>query len=229
MANAMDDGGGGGGIRSGGPIPSWQLKLLRSANAPMRRVPSAPNHAPAVSRRINGGGGGNTAPRYTSGKNIGSNSTGRISPVAPPAPPAPKKPPMSIEQWLAGDTAYKQQTAAQTKGLADYQTQMGAQEANYRTDYTRNDLNQDDQYKVNKQSMADDYASRGMSESGLAVKSYADLATEYQKQQSALSTGQAQYLANNQTGLANYKSTQNIDAQRYKNEAVQRRAAKLGL
>lgn len=170
------------------------------------------------------------AQRYSSGKSVGSNSTGRISSIAPPppAPPAPPRPP-DINSWLAGDTAYKQQMDASKKALADYIAQMTGQQNNYETEYTRNTMNLADQEKQARTGTEEDYASRGLSTSGLFLKALADLTANYDKQESALGAGRAEFLSNLQNGLTNFKSTQGINNTRYKNEALNRRAQSYNL
>lgn len=168
-----------------------------------------------VSNRSGGGGSSSRKPTYSSGKTVGSSATGRITPVAPP--PSYK------------DTTYQQQQLDSTKALADYMAQMTGQQNNYNTEYTRNTLGLADQQKLDDASMSDDYASRGMSQSGVALKAHADLGTDYGKRQSALDSGKAEYTGNLATGLANFKSTQGINNQRYQNEAINRRIQKYGL
>lgn len=168
--------------------------------------------------------------RYSSGKSVGSSSTGRISSIAPP-PPAPPSPPKAPDAnaWLAGDTTYKQQMDASKKALADYIAQMTGQQNNYETEYTRNTMNLADQEKQARTNTEEDYASRGLSTSGLFLKALSDLATQYDKQESALSSGRAEFLSNLQNGLTNFKSTQGINNTRYRNEALNRRAQSYNL
>lgn len=167
------------------------------------------------------------AQRYTSGKSLGSNGSGRISSVAPP-PPAPPPPPAapSINQWLAGDTAYKQQTDAAKKAMADYMAQMSGQQGSYETEYQRNLMNTGDAEKLANTDLENDYASRGLTNSGLFLKAKTDLSTDYDKRESTLADGRAEFLANLKAALTNFQSTSNINSTKYKNDAIARRAAK---
>ena len=179
------------------------------------------NYAPQQARPV---------PYYSSGKSVGSSNTGRISPIAPPppAPPPPPKPP-SIDQWLAGDTVYKQQTDASAKALADYMAQMTGQQNSYNTEYQRNLGNLSDAEKLAQTDTENDYASRGLSTSGVFLKALADLKADYDKRESTLSDGRAEFLSNLANGLTNFRSTQGINNTRYRNEAINRRAAQFGL
>ena len=191
----------------------------RPAPAPPPRSPSAPSYG-GGGGSYGGGGGGGVA---YSGKSVGSNSSGRISPVAPP-PPAPPPPP-SINQWLAGDTAYKQQMDASSKAYKDYVAQMTGQQNNYNTEYERNLMNTHDAEKLAGTDMENDYAARGLTNSGLFLKAKTDLATDYDKRESSLADGRAEFLANLQAALGNFRSTSRINQTKYRNEAIARRAA----
>lgn len=171
--------------------------------------------------------GGPSTPRYSSGRQIGSNNVGRISSIAPPAPPPPPKPP-SINEWLAGDTAYKQQTDASQKALRDYLAQMTGQQNNYNTEYERNLGNLGDAEKLATTDTENDFSARGLTTSGLYLKALADLKADYDKRESTLADGRAEFLGNLQNGLTNFKSTQGINNTRYRNEAINRRAAQYG-
>lgn len=195
------------------PSAKAKAPAPRRAPAPSRASTPTRNYAPAAARRV------------VSGKSVGSNSQGRITPIAPPKP----KPPMSIDQWLAGDSAYKQQTDAAMKSLNDYRAQMTGQQNNYNIEEARNKGDLADQQKLAESAMTDDYASRGLSQSGLALKAFADLATDYDKRNSALDQGAAEFTGNANTGLQNFQSTQGINATKYKNDAISRRALKFNL
>lgn len=157
--------------------------------------------------------------------------------MAPPAPPKPKAPkpkakpkgPPSLNSYLAGDTAYKQQTDAANKAIADYATQMGAQTAAYNTDYTANTRNLTDQHKIDNTASTDDFAARGLIRSGMFVKDNVDRNVDYTKRQATLDQGKAEFASNLNFGQTNFNSTQNLNKQRYRNEAIQRRAAKYNL
>src|SRR5215831_355029 len=115
-----------------------------------------------------------------SGKTVGSNNTGRISnvrPTPPPKPPvvakkkAPAKP-NAIEQWLAGDALYGQQTNLLGSALRQYNNRYNEDVKNYDTDWaTQNRQMQTD--KANSaQDLLNDFAARGALGSGAYNKGY---------------------------------------------------------
>lgn len=243
------EGGGGGGVYTGGrnsfgqankrrvsnpkPNQGQGYGVVRSAMPTAFRKPQV--RAPRNSAPRGGGGGGGGyggGPRLNyqpSGRTIGSNTQGRISNVAPPAPappPAPKPP--SIDQWLAGDTTYGGQMSASKKALADYLAQMTSQQNQYQTDYERNRMGLEDQEKLATTDTENDYASRGMSTSGLYLKALADLKADYDKREGGLAEGQAAFLANLNSGKTNFMSQQQIEQAKYRQDAINRRAAQYG-
>lgn len=245
------EGGGGGGVYTGGRSVSGQANKRRVSNPRPNQgqgygvvrsaMPSAFTRKPTVAaprnsapRRSGGGGGGGFSggPRLNyqpSGRSIGSNTQGRISAVAPPPPappPAPKPP--SIDQWLAGDTTYGGQMSASKKALADYLAQMTSQQNQYNTDYERNTMALGDQEKLATTDTENDYAARGMSTSGLYLKALADLKADYDKREGGLAEGRAAFLANLGSGKTNFMSQQQIEQAKYKQDAINRRAAQYG-
>lgn len=200
-----------------GGIGQWK------ANAAIPNIPAAP---PAPTNY--GGGGGYSGGGYGGG--VGSNSVGNISSVAPPAPAPPPPPaPPSIDQWLSTDNVYKQQTDAAHKALQDYMAQMAGQQNQYGVQYAANAGDLADQRKLAQIDTENDYAGRGLETSGLYLKALADLKNSYDKRQSALDAGRADFLSNLQSGLTNFEGTQQVNANQYRNDAIARRAAQYNL
>lgn len=190
-----------------GPTAS-PVPLVGSPKAPVKTTPSAPVSAKSI-------------PNRTASPAVGNSSTGVISPTAPVQP--------SVDEWLANDAAYKTQSDALTKAWADYQAQKGLSESQYRTDYTSkvNDLSKT--RDLAGQDLENDYAARGMLNSGQYAKAYTDYTTEYDNRQKQLDTGLSDFLANLLSQSQNYKSEQDLTAEKAKQDAIARRAASLGM
>lgn len=189
-------------------------------------VPNMPKPAaprPTAGPAYGGGGGG------MGGGGVGSNRSGHISSFAAPAAPPPPPAPPNLQQFSAKDSTYQNQLSALKKALADYMAQQGQAQTQYLTGYT-GDL---DTLKQNRtQGLGDlenDYASRGLLQSGLYADSLSDLNTDYDKRQSALEQAKAAFLANQGSDLTNFKSEQQITQQRALQEAAARRAAQYGV
>ena len=188
---------------------------------------------------VSGLGDGSTykAPVKPSGKTVGSNKTGAITPIAPPKPVAPVRPVTAKSTparpaplWTAEqDTVYQQQEAIAKKAFDDYMSGQTTAQNQFNIEDTRNDSNLQDQQKIAQTNMQDDFASRGMSESGLALKAYADQINDFKKQQSVMDQGALNFSTTAASQLGNFQATQAIDRQRYKNDAINRHATGLGL
>ena len=217
---------GGGGRFGGGSSSSSKPKSSGSSKS---------SAAPA---RPSGGGGGNRGGGYSGGGGVnygggggggvGSNRYGNISNFAPTPPPAPPRPP-SLEAFSAKDSTYQSQLSALKKALADYMAQQGQSKTQYLTGYTSD---RDTLGKNRTQGLSDlenDYASRGLLQSGLYADSMSDLNTDFDKRQAALDQARAAFLAQQTSDLTNFKSEQQLTQQKALQEAAARRAAQYTL
>ena len=170
-----------------------------------------------------GGGGGGGGGGRSSGNGVGSNSSGQISAAPPPPPPPP-----TLEAFLGSDATYLQQKAAFDKAKSDYLSQQGQS----RTQYETNFLSDKDTLTKNRtQSLGDlenDYASRGLLQSGLYADSMANMNTDYDKRTSALEQAKAAFLAGLANDLTNFTSEQGLMLTKAQQEAAARRSAQYG-
>lgn len=179
------------------------------ASAPARSAP-----APSRGGSYGGGGGG-----------VGSNSYGHISSFsAPPAPPPPPAPP-SLEAFSAKDSTYQNQLSALKKALTDYMAQQGQSKTQYLTGYTSDADTLGQNRTEGLDNLENDYASRGLLQSGLYADSLSDLNTDFDKRQAALDQARAAFLAQQGSDLTNFKSEQQLTQQKALQEAAARRAA----
>lgn len=216
MAQLQGSGGGGGGRNN----------LLPSVTAPITATPirAGITGITAVPKSRTAGmgyGGGGT------GGGTGSNSSGYIGNLAAPAQSAP--PPMSLDDFVAQDTAYQSQLAALSKTFTDYQSQQEQAKTGYLTNYGT-DRDALERNRVNAMSeLENDFASRGLLQSGLYADSRADLTGDYDRRNTALEQAKAQYIAGLTNDLTNFQSEQDLTKQRALQEAAARRAAQYGI
>jgi hypothetical protein len=122
-----------------------------------------------------------------------------------------------------------QQSAALQKAKQDYLAQQGQSKTQYMTNYT-GDV---DTLKKNRtESLGDlenDYASRGLLQSGLYADSMSDMNTDYDKRNSALEQAKAAFLSQLANDLTNFSSEQGLTLTKAQQEAAARRAAKYGV
>ena len=208
----------------------------RPVSKPTYHAPAQTYSAPAAPSR--------PAARYSaptiapsSGKTIGSNNQGRITPIAPkkPAPvvaakPAIKAPAKPAPLWDATqDVTYQQQEADARNALADYLAGQGNAQNQYNIENVRNDENLGHNKQLAYDSLHDDFSSRGLATSGMALKAYQDQSDEYARQQSVLDQGALNFGTTALSQLGNFKSTQAINDEKYKNDAINRHASGLKL
>lgn len=178
---------------------------------------------PRVGTNSGGGGGGRSY--GGGGGGVGSNRTGSISSyAAPPAPPAPP----TLEAFSAKDSTYQSQLAALKKALADYQAQQGQSKTQYLTSYAGDRKTLGDNRTQGLDDLGNDFASRGLLQSGLYADSLSDLNADFDKRQAALDQARAAFLAQQGSDFTNFSSEQQIAQQRALQEAAARRAAQYG-
>ena len=158
---------------------------------------------------------------------VGSSRSGAIMPSAPA--PAPPPGPPDINSFLAGDATYKSQQDALAKALADYKNQGKLQTDQYTGTYDQNmrqlKLDQTDA----ETNINDDYASRGLLNSGVFAKAFSDLQNQYADKQKSLDTDKANFLANLASATSNFESDQQLQLEKARQDAINRRAAQYGV
>jgi hypothetical protein len=184
------------------PIPS-------SIKAPKNVIKSSP--APRVKTSSGGGGGGNG---FTS--TGGGGGGGSFGPTAFAAP--------DPNAWQT-DSTYMSQVAALVKALSDYQAQKGDTETRYNADYTNrtNDLGIERGFSLDANN--NDYASRGLYNSGLQAQSTGNLMDSFSRRQSDMATAKSNYLAGLQRDFTNFQSEQDLTKQKAQQDAIARAAA----
>lgn len=209
----------------GGYAKGWTPQPAPARSAPARSVTPAPRYAPAPRRQTT------PAPRAANTYTPARTSTGSVVSNAGPiggGAPAPPAPP-SVDEWLAGDTAYLSTTDALQKALADYQARMNQQKGQYQTEYDTNLSNLGTSREAALADLTDDFAARGLMNSGLFLNSHSELQSDYDARQAALEQGRASFLADLDAAFADFQSEQDLTTTKAKQDALARRAAKYGL
>ena len=204
---------------AGPTLPKYTMPRT-PAKKPIVKATPRRSAAPAPRSYGSSGGGGSSR-----GGSLGSSRSGQISYSTPPPPP---KPP-SLAEFLGSDSTYSMQQSALDKAKADYLAQQGKTKTQYETSYT-NDLNTLGENRT--AALADlenDYAGRGLLQSGLYADSLATTNNDWNKRQSALEQAKAAFLSGLADDFTNFSSEQALTLQRAQQEAAARRAAQLGI
>ena len=191
---------------------------------------------PGVGVRSLSGGGGSTAPRISSNP-TGQMSTTMVQPAAVAPPAMPSIP--TEDDFLGGDTTYLSQQAALKAALENYMSQMDQQKSQYGTDYTAKvdqlgyDLNDPSNARgMFKRSIGDqenDFASRGLLQSGLFGNARDELNSDFQSRANDMLRAKTQFETGLGTDLTNFQSEQGLTLDRARADALARRAAQFAL
>lgn len=170
------------------------------------------SYRPAVAPRV-------SAPRPP----VGNTPSGTIA-KSVPAPP----PPISPEDFLAKDTTYKGQQSAYQKALSDYAAQMQAEQGKYNGEFDASVKQLGLDREQGATSLKDDYASRGLLNSGVYGDALGEFNTKYDTSQADLERAKQAYMSDLTTGQTNFATTQQQLLEKAKQEALQRRLSQIG-
>lgn len=243
MAQYAGSGGGGGG-KTGASVFKKKNVVKAPQVGPTLPKYTAPksNNKPTVratsktsSRGSSSGGGGGRSSYSGStggssyqgggGGSLGSSRGGQISYSAPPPPP---KPP-SLNDFLGKDSTYLMQKSALDKARSDYMAQQGKTKTQYETSYTGDLSTLGENRTAALADLENDYAGRGLLQSGLYADSLATTNNDWGKRQSALEQAKAAFLSGLTDDMTNFSSEQTLTMQRAQQEAAARRAAQYGV
>jgi hypothetical protein len=135
----------------------------------------------------------------------------------------------AAQKWLAGDTTYQQQLANFLKSQKDYETQYNRQRQIQTRDYgeTKRAMNrQASQDRVDQQN---DFAGRGILRSGVFAKALGDYNTDFNYKVKNLATGQQDKLGDLSIQKTNFLRQLQLEKDAARQDALRRRAAKLGI
>lgn len=240
-------GGGFGGSFGGSPATKRVSATSAAAPAPVTKPP-APAPAPSPTP-----GPSTAAPN--GGSSVGVSSTGQVSTLGPSGGAAPTTPaPVSQSDWWNQDPNYQTELAGYAASLAAAQQQLGANRAQYDTDFVQtlknlgwssdgiNNNNADvaatsgnwDQnnmlgaYGRGYNNLNNDYAGRGLLTSSFYGDALGNFGTDFNNQRANI-IGQRQNSVNNQNAQAQQAQTDYVNAQNRARQASLSRAALQGI
>jgi hypothetical protein len=152
----------------------------------------------------NGGSKGNVL-----GRTAGSNNTGQVA--------------------FTGDSTYNDQANALSKAASDYAAQVAAQKQQATQQYDWNLADSNRVSGVDQYNMVNDFAGRGVLNSGLYAKSEDDRQANVTRQQQQMALALQNQLSGYNNDLANFQSENAIALNKAKADAIARQAAKIGI
>jgi LysM repeat protein len=150
-----------------------------------------------------------------------------------PAVKAPAKPAVpqvsELDKWLAGDTTYQQQLAEFNRSKGEYEAQNTRQKGITDRDYAESQRNLSLQGERDRTNQQEDYAGRGILHSGVFAKALGEYNTDFNQRLKALTTGQSDAVGDLATQKANFLRQLELESNSAKQDAIRRRAQKLGI
>lgn len=166
--------------------------------------------------------GGYTAPPRPS---TGATSSGMVTSTSPPPPVTPKR--LTDDQILAQDTTWLGQKASYKKALDDFMAQNTAERNKYTGQYDATKTGYDTQKGQDWQALQDDYASRGLSTSGLFADATSKFNNDWATKYADLDRAKTAYYGDLDSALSNFKGDQAEAQKLAQQQAVQRYLDKL--
>jgi hypothetical protein len=132
-------------------------------------------------------------------------------------------------KWLAGDTTYQQQLANFNKSKSDYESQYKRQTGITKRDYSEMLRSMNRQGAQDRVDQQNDFAGRGILRSGVFAKALGDYNTEFNAKIKNLQTGQSDKLGDLSMQRTNFLRQLKLEQDAARQDALRRRAAKLGI
>jgi hypothetical protein len=174
--------------------------------------------------------GSSSSHRSSSSSSSHRSSTPRVSApkpkaVARPVVPVAPKPP-SIDSYLAGDSIYQQTLSGGKRTLADLLSEIARRKGEAGTQYTQTRSGMESDRTDQLESLRNEFASRGLINSGLYAEEQGNFQKKFTDQLTALDQQQSGLMADLLSQENNAKREQDLALQAAKQEALARRAAK---
>jgi hypothetical protein len=134
-----------------------------------------------------------------------------------------------LEDWLAGDSTYNQQMASYNRSKADYEAQAGQQQQVSQRDYETANRALNQQGVVDRDQQLNDYAGRGIVNSGVYGTALADYNQGFNTKVQNLNQGLQDTLNNQNNAKTNYLRQLQLEQDTARQDAIRRRAQQLGI
>ncbi len=196
--------------------------------APSAKRSSGSNSGSGSGRRETSNRGGNPRlPSSGGGKPKGpTNNQGK----PPKVPIAPKKPTIpGINTYLGTDATYQDVVRGGKRSLEDFLSDLGRRRGESETQFgvTKGSMERDRVQQL--EDLRNEFASRGLINSGLYGQEQGEFQEQFTQQQTALEAQQASLLADLLSQEKNYRREQELALEAARQEALQRRVAKYNI
>jgi hypothetical protein len=177
----------------------------RSSSGSSGRSSGYSSRSSSRSSRSSGGGGGGYVPRSAAPK--------------PPTPP-------SLASYLGMDSVYQQSVRGGKRSLTDFLSEIQRRRGEAGTQFNQTKASMERDRTQQLESLRDEFASRGLIQSGLYGEEQGRFQKQFTEQGNALAQQQAALLADLLGQEKNYRRESDLALEQAKQEAIARRAAK---
>lgn len=132
----------------------------------------------------------------------------------------------SLDAYLGTDSAYQNVVRGGKRSLADFISEIGRRRGEANTQFTQTGASMERDRVQQLQDLKDEYASRGLIQSGLFGEEQGKFQQQFTQQQTVMQQQQAALLADLLSQEKNFRREQDLALEAAKQEALQRRAAK---
>ncbi len=199
------------------PIDKTKKGGLLGGSSINKVVDDARNAGPKTSP------GGSKGP---SAKNPSSTAV-KGAPVSTAGPVAPITP--TLENYLGSDVTYQDQLRNFDRTLADFLANMGTRNTRTTADFGEGKRNMEQQRVTDLDAIKNDFASRGLLNSGLFVDKNAQYEKDYAQQLADAERLYNQAISDLSTEETNFRREQDLQKESAKQDAARRRAEKYGV
>ena len=144
-------------------------------------------------------------------------------------PKAKSKPKSKTAKYLAGDTTYQRQLSDYNRSKADFEANYKRQTGIVNRDYAESQRSLNRQGTQDRLDQQNDFAGRGILHSGVFAKALGDYNTEFNSRMKALTSGQTDQLGDLSSQRKSFLTQLAIEQANAREDALRRRAAKLGI
>lgn len=211
----------------GSTTASVGRSVAKTAKKVARTVSGNNSTGSAGRRRTKSSSGGSTRRSVSSGGSTrrSSSSGGGGRSVSSPKPKAAPKSP-SIADFLGTDSIYQNALRGGKRSLADFLSELGRRRGEAGTQFTQTQASMERDRTQQLESLKNEFASRGLIQSGLYGEEQGRFQQQFTDQMTALQQQQAALLSDLLGQETNYKRENELALEQAKQEALARRAAK---
>lgn len=193
------------------------VRVTPTRQSQPKRQPRRSTPSRSVSRK---------APSRSSSRSVSSaRAPGTVEAVTPPKP----KPPPSVKDYLAGDVSYQNLLRGQQRTLADFLADIGRQRTEATTSFGDVTRSMEQEKERALEAMTNEFASRGLLQSGLFGQEQAEYNQDWANQMTQLEQGQQSLLADLLSQRTNFQREQSLAQEAARQSAIRRRAEKYGI